>query len=695
MIHHPRTVASKRGFFHACVFLVGMHALAIAWTPPVHDETISCLFTLLENLLAVACLLLAAQRAGGVLRLLWWLFTASVSIWALTNVVWLVYYATTPGNPVSPLVAFGYRLYAVPLSFALFLRARDLNRSSQELTLDFLQIVLIVSLVFTGLFYVPTQNLPEAMRLQVATRIGDGINLCLSVAILLRWRFEPIRGMRRVYSRMLVFVSAYCLVSLLGNRVESIALPTTRRWEDLLWATPYLLAAALAITWEPQADDAFERRTPNLLRGLFLENLVFSALVLAVAVLSDFLSGRWHMWGNVAVAASLVAFALRLTMSQNHLQREVQERANTELALHDAHEQLESLLGQAQSRELELQKLGELVRLLQSCLTEDEACRVIAEGVQNLVSECSGRVYRVASPESAHSIAAWGAFPPSVSGFPLDQCWAVRGAQIHVNARVNSAARCAHLGMESGRPSMCVPFMAQNEIVGIAVLVFAQQRVAENEPTPSNIRRTQVLLDAITRHVAPALANLRLRQSLSDQAVRDVLTGLFNRRYMEETLDREVRRAVRRHRPLAVLMLDLDHFKSYNDRYGHAAGDTVLHLVGAFLRSRTRAEDIACRYGGEEFVVILPEATPELALQRAEEIRAGIKQLEIVHDARPLNCITVSIGLASAAADAYESSSLLRAVDAALYASKEKGRDCVTVASSPAPTHPQHFTAST
>jgi diguanylate cyclase (GGDEF)-like protein len=176
---------------------------------------------------------------------------------------------------------------------------------------------------------------------------------------------------------------------------------------------------------------------------------------------------------------------------------------------------------------------------------------------------------------------------------------------------------------------------------------------------------------------------LRLRQPLSDQAVRDALTGLFNRRYMEETLAREVRRAVRRDRPLALLMLDLDHFKRYNDRYGHAAGDSVLRAVGAFPRARIRSEDIPCRYGGEEFVVILPEATPDHSLHRAEEIRAGVKQLTIVHDARQLDNITTSIGLASVSAEVSESSSLLRAADAALYPSKEKGRDRVTVASSP------------
>jgi len=225
-----------------------------------------------------------------------------------------------------------------------------------------------------------------------------------------------------------------------------------------------------------------------------------------------------------------------------------------------------------------------------------------------------------------------------------------------------------------------MPLRTQNELVGLVVLVCSDDQVGEGEPVPAGLRRAKVLLEAVAAHITPALTNLRLRQSLRDQAVRDSLTGLFNRRYMEETLDREVRRAIRRNRPLSVLMLDLDHFKRYNDRYGHAAGDTVLRRIGTFLHSRIRAEDIACRYGGEEFVVIFPEATLEVAVQRAEEIRAGIKQLKIIHDARALDHITASIGLVSASAEISEGSSLLRAADVALYQSKENGRDRVTVA---------------
>jgi diguanylate cyclase (GGDEF)-like protein len=367
-------------------------------------------------------------------------------------------------------------------------------------------------------------------------------------------------------------------------------------------------------------------------------------------------------------------------LTQVNLEREVGERQTAEHALRGAHEQLESLLAEAHTRESELQKLGELVRLVQSCLSEEEACGVIADGVHHLLPMSSGRVYSVSMLESAHAVASWGVGPPETSSFLLDHCWAARSTNIHANVRTNSVVRCLHLVPESNRASICVPLRAQNELVGLVVLLCEQERAADGEPVPSALRRAKILMEAVAAHVTPALTNLRLRQSLRDQAVRDSLTGLFNRRYMEETLDREVRRAIRRNRPLSVLMLDLDCFKRYNDRYGHAAGDTVLRRVGTFLHRRIRTEDIACRYGGEEFVVILPEATPEVALQRAEEIRAGIKQLKIIHDARALDYISASIGLASASPELSEGSSLLRAADVALYQSKEAGRDRVTVA---------------
>ena len=150
----------------------------------------------------------------------------------------------------------------------------------------------------------------------------------------------------------------------------------------------------------------------------------------------------------------------------------------------------------------------------------------------------------------------------------------------------------------------------------------------------------------VARQVSLALANLRLYQSLQRQSIRDPLTGLFNRRYLEESLEREVRRAERKQQTLGVILLDIDHFKRFNDTFGHKAGDTVLREVGAFLQGQIRATDIACRYGSEEFLLILPEASPEDTRQRAEQLREGIKHLNLQQNAEALGAITLSLGVA-------------------------------------------------
>jgi diguanylate cyclase (GGDEF)-like protein len=177
-----------------------------------------------------------------------------------------------------------------------------------------------------------------------------------------------------------------------------------------------------------------------------------------------------------------------------------------------------------------------------------------------------------------------------------------------------------------------------------------------------------------------ALSNLKLHETLRSQSIRDPLTGLFNRRFMEESLELELRRATRNQRPLGVIMLDLDHFKHFNDTFGHEAGDTLLRELGTFLQSNIRAEDIACRYGGEEFTLILPEGNAEVTLQRANFLREAIKRMDVKHRNQPLGRITASMGVALFPEHGRTRDALLTASDDALYRSKEEGRDRVTVA---------------
>ena len=181
-------------------------------------------------------------------------------------------------------------------------------------------------------------------------------------------------------------------------------------------------------------------------------------------------------------------------------------------------------------------------------------------------------------------------------------------------------------------------------------------------------------IDEETRLLADSEARFR------DLSVRDVLTGLFNRRYLEETLDREISRAERKRLTLGIIMLDLDHFKRINDTYGHAAGDAVLREIGAFLKAHIRRSDIACRYGGEEFVLILPEASLEVTRLRAESLRQDAEDLKVLYNGRNLETVTLSLGVAAFPEHGSSYLPLLSAADTAMYSAKKEGRNRVVVA---------------
>src|SRR5439155_3673931 len=170
-------------------------------------------------------------------------------------------------------------------------------------------------------------------------------------------------------------------------------------------------------------------------------------------------------------------------------------------------------------------------------------------------------------------------------------------------------------------------------------------------------------------------ANLRLH----DRAVRDALTGLYNRGYLEESLDREESRARRSNQSLGVMMIDIDHFKRCNDTFGHAAGDEVLRSVSRYIQSLARAEDIFCRYGGEEFLLLMTNTSPETMWERAEGLRQGVQKLRIEHDGRRIGPITLSAGVALFPQHGAHGGEVLQVADAALYRAKEAGRNRVVI----------------
>jgi diguanylate cyclase (GGDEF)-like protein len=228
--------------------------------------------------------------------------------------------------------------------------------------------------------------------------------------------------------------------------------------------------------------------------------------------------------------------------------------------------------------------------------------------------------------------------------------------------------------------------MAQGEALGVLHVRSAVRASVPGTPLPavgvSEMRQapTQQLAVTLAEQVALALANLKLRETLRLQSIRDPLTGLYNRRYLEETLERELHRAARHHTPLGVIMLDIDHFKNFNDTFGHAAGDQLLQHLGTYLRANSRKEDIVCRYGGEEIVLIMPDATPTDVFKRAEQLRLGVKDLQVQYRGQSLGVITLSAGVAACHPPETPCADLLHEADRALYRAKRAGRDRVLLA---------------
>ncbi len=356
--------------------------------------------------------------------------------------------------------------------------------------------------------------------------------------------------------------------------------------------------------------------------------------------------------------------------------RNITEDKQAEATLQQANDKLIRWVEELKQRNREMALLGEMNELLQACETLEEAYKAIGLKLPLLFPSCSGGLAAIDSFKNrVETVATWGKLPGSKPWFAPHECWALRRGRSHRVDNSPFSLFCDHLHPHpSPVESLCIPMMAQGEISGLLYLISSHPgRLSEAK---------QQLARTVSEQIALALANIKLRETLHTQSIRDSLTGLFNRRYLEETLERELQRAHRQDQSVGIVMIDIDHFKNFNDTFGHDAGDAVLRQVGDLLMKNIRGSDIACRYGGEELTLILPDATLSETYRRAEQIREAIKNLVLEHRGELLGIITASLGIACYPTAGVTGDDLIRAADMALYRAKALGRDRVISAGS-------------
>ncbi|MEW6492784.1 MAG: sensor domain-containing diguanylate cyclase [Cyanobacteriota bacterium] len=318
---------------------------------------------------------------------------------------------------------------------------------------------------------------------------------------------------------------------------------------------------------------------------------------------------------------------------------------------------------------VEINFLEQLIDLLQSCCSVEEVDAALKPLMQQLFPNEVGAIYVMSSSKNlVEAIATWGPLPlTSDPIFTPTECLALRREQAHMVEDIHHGLLCQHIRSDSsGVETLCVPMMAHGETLGIFYVGSLHR---------GGIAPIKPLAVSVAKYISLALANLKLRDTLNHLRLRDPLTTLYNRRYLEQSLEREIQRSGRQKLPVGVILLHIDRFEHFHDQLGYAASDCLLREIGMFLSRQIRASDMACRYRGKEFLLVLPEASLETTQQQAETLRQNIKQLNIEYNHQTFGAITISCGVASFSEHGLTSKAVLRAADAAMKLAQEQGCD--------------------
>jgi diguanylate cyclase (GGDEF)-like protein len=334
---------------------------------------------------------------------------------------------------------------------------------------------------------------------------------------------------------------------------------------------------------------------------------------------------------------------------------------------------VDSLEDQAQESELLTAARNEL----QLCVDVEQVYKSAANSFSRLLAGTSGSLCMINNSRLlVEVVSSWqeGAAKSAIEDFhPPESCCGLRSGQARWRQPGVSEIQCTHFSGEPPERYLCKPIVSHGNAIGVLYIQCPDERAV------SLVKQRMNGLLQLNQLTGMAVAALNLRTKLENQSIRDPLTELFNRHFMQISLDRELSRAARHSQSLCVLMLDVDHFKTFNDTYGHAAGDTVLKAISGIFRASIRSEDVACRYGGEEFTIILPDVTQVSACERAEAIRLAVATLRVPLEPEVCGEFSVSIGVACYPHDGETADQLLRKADLALYRAKHQGRNQVVL----------------
>lgn len=346
----------------------------------------------------------------------------------------------------------------------------------------------------------------------------------------------------------------------------------------------------------------------------------------------------------------------------------------------------QDMLIERQKSHRESELLSELNEWLQSCKSLAELYEIVGKFLTLMLPDCAGSLYIYANSRNVlDNVKSWNGAEVAQPMRP-DDCWSLRRGHTVVRDDDGIHFDCAHVDPTRCDDYCCIPILAHGETIGMLHVTFHPDPAWDGATRKEAFARQRRLGLSCAEQISMAIANVKLRDQLQDQAIRDTLTGLFNRRYLLETCHREFSKAARTRSSVGILSIDIDHFKKYNDNHGHDAGDVLLRAFGECLESSFRGEDIACRLGGEEFIVVLPGASSDEAAYRAEELKASVESLVIRYLGRNLPKMTVSIGVAAFPDSGDTPEAVIRAADEALYRAKELGRNRVERAGAADPT---------